>query len=38
MTVVASLPLYDEEEWEPIPEGTVLALREGEIVARVDAT
>ena len=36
MTMVASLPLFDEEHWEPIPEGTVLALRDGEIVARID--
>jgi len=36
MTMVASLPLFDEEQWEPIPEGTVLALRDGEIVARVE--
>ena len=37
ITMVASLPLFDEEHWEPIPEGTVLALRDGEIVTRVDA-
>ena len=37
MTMVASLPLFDEERWQPIAEGTVLALREGEIVARADA-
>ena len=38
MTMVASLPLFDEERWQPIAEGTVLALRDGEIVARVDGS
>lgn len=36
VALVASVPLSDEA-WQPLPEGEVLALREGRVVARVAA-
>lgn len=36
VVLIASVPLHDDESWEPIPEATVLALRDGAVVARSD--
>ncbi|MCZ6710097.1 MAG: class II glutamine amidotransferase, partial [Gammaproteobacteria bacterium] len=33
ITLLASVPLTDEE-WQPLPKNTILALSEGEVVAR----
>ncbi len=38
LALVASVPLTDDEPWEPIAEGEVIALRQGCVWARVPAT
>ena len=35
MVLFASVPLNDDA-WQPIPEGTLIAIRKGHQVARVD--
>ena len=37
VVMAASLPLFDAENWEPIPEGFVLALQDGRIVSRIES-
>ena len=37
VVMAASLPLFDETNWKPIPEGSILALQNGQIVSQIDS-